>query len=73
MKKQEIDSQTQEMLQDIKDHMAKRKLTQDKMAELCGWKQPQVSAYLSGSREPGLRNIVKMAIAVGCQWRLKRG
>jgi transcriptional regulator with XRE-family HTH domain len=45
-------------------------LTQSDIAAVCGWQQPLVSQYLSGDKEPGARNLAKLATAVGCVWRL---
>lgn len=61
-----------EMIGDIRLKMEALKLTQAEVAERCGWQQPQVAAYLSGAREPGVINLVKLADAVGCVWRLAK-
>jgi transcriptional regulator with XRE-family HTH domain len=50
--------------------MAEQGLTQQDVADRCGWRQPQVAAYLTGAKEPGVKNLAKLASAVGCLWRL---
>lgn len=66
-----VDGRVAEMLADIRVRMEERGITQDDFARACGWKQPLVSAYLTGSKEPGIRNLAKMATALGCVWRLR--
>jgi hypothetical protein len=61
-----------EMIADIRLKMEAQKLTQQEIADRCGWQQPQVAAYLSGAKEPGITNLAKLATAVGCVWRLTR-
>lgn len=61
-----------EMIADIRLKMESQKLTQQEVADRCGWQQPQVAAYLSGAKEPGITNLAKLATAVGCVWRLTR-
>jgi hypothetical protein len=68
-----IEGQVAEMLADIKVRMAEQDMTQAHVAERCGWSQPQVAAYLSGRKEPGIRNLTKLAHAVGRVWRLTPG
>jgi hypothetical protein len=65
-----LDGRVAEMLADIKVRMEERGVTQSDVATACGWSQPLVSAYLSGDKEPGIRNLAKLAEAVGCLWRL---
>ena len=65
-----IEGRVAEMLADIKLRMAEQELTQAEVAERCGWSQPQVAAYLSGRKEPGIRNLTKLAHALGRVWRL---
>lgn len=65
-----LDGRVAEMLADVKVRMEERGLTQSDVATACGWNQPLVSAYLSGDKEPGIRNLAKLAEAVGCHWRL---
>lgn len=65
-----MEARVAEMLADVQVRMAEQQLTQQDMAERCGWSQPQVAAYLTGRKEPGSRNLAKLASAVGCVWRL---
>jgi hypothetical protein len=65
-----VDSQVIEMLAEIRLKMEDHHLTQQDLAERCGWQQPLVAAYLTGAKEPGVGNLAKMAMAVGCVWRL---
>ena len=57
------------MLADVVLKMREQDLTQQDV-DRCGWPQSLVSAYLSGGKEPGAKNLAKMASAVGCVWRL---
>ncbi len=66
-----MEARTAEMLADVQVRMAEQGLTQQDVAERCGWRQPQVAAYLTGAKEPGARNLAKLASAVGCMWRLR--
>jgi transcriptional regulator with XRE-family HTH domain len=59
-----------EMVAHLLIAMRDQQLTQQEVADLCGFSQPQVAAYLNGKKEPGIRNLVKLAAAVGCVWRL---
>jgi hypothetical protein len=59
-----------EMLAHLAILIREQKLTQQEVADRCGFSQPQVAAYLSGKKEPGIRNLAKLAAAVGCVWRL---
>ncbi len=65
-----IEGRVAEMLADILVRMREQNLTQKDVAERCGWSQPQVAAYLTGRKEPGIRNLTKLANAVGRVWRL---
>jgi len=65
-----MEARVAEMLADVHVRMAEQGLTQQAVAERCGWTQPQVAAYLTGAKEPGARNLAKLASAVGCVWRL---
>jgi transcriptional regulator with XRE-family HTH domain len=58
------------MLSAIRDRAAEIGITQTEIAQRCGWTQPLASAYLSGSKSPGLVNLAKLARAVGCEWVL---
>lgn len=66
-----VDAGVAEMLADVKLRMADLGLTQADIADACGWQQPLVSAYLRGEKEPGAKNLAKLAAAVGCVWRLQ--
>ena len=65
-----VDARVAEMLADIQVRMTEQGLTQQDVADRCGWRQPQVAAYLTGAKEPGVKNLAKLASAVGCLWRL---
>jgi transcriptional regulator with XRE-family HTH domain len=58
------------MLSAIRARAAEIGMTQTEIAQRCGWAQPLASAYLSGSKSPGLVNLAKLARAVGCEWVL---
>jgi ribosome-binding protein aMBF1 (putative translation factor) len=60
-----------EMIAHLMIAMEDQGLTQQDVADRCGWKQPMVAAYLTGAREPGVSNLAKLADAVGCVWRLQ--
>lgn len=68
-----IDGRVAEMLADVRLKMQAAGLTQAEVAERCGWPQSLVAAYLTGGKEPGAKNLAKMASAVGCVWRLVPG
>lgn len=63
--------QVAEMIADIRLRMEEQEITQQELADRCGWKQPLVGAYLTGGKEPGIGNLAKMAGALGCKWRLQ--
>lgn len=65
-----VDGRVAEMIADIQLKMSDQKLTQQEVADRCGWSQPLVAAYLTGAKEPGAKNLAKLASAVGCAWRL---
>jgi hypothetical protein len=65
-----MEARVAEMLADVQVRMAEQQLTQQDVADRCGWSQPQVAAYVTGKKEPGARNLAKLASAVGCVWRL---
>lgn len=65
-----VDGRVAEMLADLRLKMQALGLTQQDVADRCGWTQPLVAAYLTGAKEPGAKNLAKMAQAVGCVWRL---
>ena len=65
-----LDARVAEMLADIRVAMRQQGLSQQDLADRCGWKQPLVAAYLTGAKEPGAANLAKLAAAVGCVWRL---
>lgn len=65
-----IDGRVAEMIADVRLRIEERGLTQQEVAERCGWTQPLVAAYLNGAKEPGATNLAKLASAVGCVWRL---
>jgi hypothetical protein len=67
-----MEARVAEMLADVIVRMREQGLTQAQVAERCGWTQPLVAAYLTGRKEPGARNLAKLASAVGCLWRLTR-
>lgn len=59
-----------EMLAHVRLEMEHQNLTQQDVADRCGWQQPLVAKYLTGAKEPGISNLAKLAAAVGCVWRL---
>lgn len=65
-----VDGRVAEMIADLRLKMDDQKLTQQEVADRCGWTQPLVAAYLNGAKEPGAKNLAKLASAVGCAWRL---
>src|SRR5690606_30558971 len=65
-----VDGRVAEMLADIRLKMDDAGVTQGDVAQACGWQQPLVSQYLSGEKEPGAKNLAKLASAIGCVWRL---
>ena len=65
-----LDGRVAEMIADVRLKMQALGLTQSDMAERCGWSQPLVAEYLAGKKEPGAKNLAKMASAVECVWRL---
>lgn len=65
-----MEARSAEMLADVRVRMAEQGLTQQDVADRCGWTQPLVAAYLNGRKEPGVRNLAKLAEAVGRVWRL---
>lgn len=65
-----VDGRVAEMLADVALKIREQGLTQQDVADRCGWPQSLVSAYLTGGKEPGAKNLAKMASAVGCVWRL---
>lgn len=64
--------QVAEMIADVRLQMEQQGVTQQELAERCGWAQPLANAYLTGNKEPGISNLAKMAKALGCAWRLKQ-
>ena len=66
-----LDGRLAEMLADLRLAMEERGLTQADIAAACGWSPPLVSEYLNGVKEPGARNLAKIASALGCVWRLE--
>ncbi|MEM8666159.1 MAG: helix-turn-helix transcriptional regulator [Planctomycetota bacterium] len=66
-----VDARVAEMIAAIKVKMQTEGMTQEDMAESCGWNQSLVAKYLTGKAEPGSRNLAKMADALGCRWRLE--
>ncbi len=66
-----VDGRVAEMLAEIRLKMQDQGLTQAEIGDRCGWPQAMVSAYLSGTKEPGIGNLAKLATAVGCVWRLE--
>lgn len=65
-----VDGRVAEMLADVQVKIQDQKLSQQDVANACGWPQSLVSAYLNGTKEPGAKNLAKLATAVGCVWRL---
>ena len=61
-----------ELLADVRAVMKEEGITQTDLASRCGWQQPLIAAYLSGKKEPGIGNLVKMAAALDRSWRLTR-
>lgn len=66
-----IDSAVIEMIGALRLRMEELGITQTELAERCDWAQPQVAAYLTGKKMPGLENLTKMARAMGSCWRLQ--
>ncbi len=58
------------MLESIKREMELQGKTQSDMAIACGWRQGLVSLYLAGKKEPGIKNLTKMADYLGLIWDL---
>jgi hypothetical protein len=65
-----VDARMAEMIADVRVRMQERQLTQQAIADHCGWPPSLVAAYLTGAKEPGAKNLAKLATAVGCIWRL---
>lgn len=65
-----VDGRVAEMIADVRLKMEDQELTQQDVADRCGWPQSLVAAYLTGAKEPGAKNLAKLASAVGCAWRL---
>ena len=65
-----VDGRVAEMIADVRLKMQALGLNQEDVAERCGWSQPLVAAYLTGKKEPGAKNLAKLASAVECVWRL---
>lgn len=66
-----IDARKSEILSALKSRIAEAGLTQADIAAACGWQQPLVSDYLTGKKDPGLENLIKLATALDCQWQLR--
>ncbi len=67
-----VDERVAEMLAAIRLAMQANGLSQSDVASRCGFKQPLMSDYLTGSKEPGIGNLAKIASALGCVWQLSR-
>ena len=67
-----VDGRVAEMLAAIRVEMKDQGVTQEQLAERCGWAQSLVAKYLTGKSEPGSQNLAKMAEALECRWRLSR-
>ena len=65
-----IDDDLVRMMQEISQKMKEKGISQSDLAILCGIHQPTLSKYLSGKKEPGVRNLTRMARSVGCFWKL---
>lgn len=65
-----VDDGVARMLAELRVRMEEQGLTQTDVAERCGWQSTLVAAYLAGKKEPGAGNLVKLAAAVRCDWRL---
>ncbi len=68
-----VNAAAAEMITAIRVRMADTAMTQQDLADSCGWQQPMVAAYLTGKKSPGLENLARIAEALGCQWRLVEG
>lgn len=65
-----VDEAVASMIGAIRIEMREQGVTQEQMAERCGWQQPLVNRYLNGNIEPGAKNLAKMATALGKSWQL---
>ena len=65
-----IDDDLVRMMREISKQMEEKGISQSDLAILCGIHQPTLSKYLSGKKEPGVRNLTRMARSVGCFWKL---
>ncbi len=65
-----VTAEVDKMLSAIAEEMANQGMTQAQLAEICGWEQPLVSAYLSKTKVPGLANLCKITLALGKTWKI---
>jgi hypothetical protein len=65
-----VTAEVDKMLSAITEEMANQGMTQAQLAEICGWEQPLVSAYLSKTKVPGLANLCKITLALGKTWKI---
>ena len=65
-----VSPEVDKMLSAVATEMANQGITQSQLAEICGWEQPLVSAYLNKTKVPGLANLCKMTVALGKTWIL---
>lgn len=65
-----IDGHVAEMLAAVRLRLDELEMTQAQLADLCGWPASQLSAYLSGTKSPGVENLARMATALNAEWRL---
>lgn len=68
----DVDKSVAGMLADLRIAMEQEAMTQKELADRCGFSQPQVAAYLSGKKEPGIGNLAKLASALNRTWKLGR-
>lgn len=54
----------------VRAEMDRQGLAPSELAARCNVPQSLLSAYLAGEKEPATANLMKMATALGCEWRL---
>ena len=68
----EVDQGVAELLADIRAAMDDANLTQSDLAMRSGLTQPQIAAYLTGRKQPGIGNVVRIAQAMGMRLTLAK-
>lgn len=58
-------------IQPIRDAIANKGITIQAAANLCEMPRQLLSAYLSGRKEPGIRNYTRICTALGLQVEVK--